>query len=215
MCLNQDGRLCCSYVIRCGESGRAVGYDGVVAGSPGVPQLAGPSHILPHDETSIATIETTATNDHLASADLHRQMSASSVATSPTSTQQQPRPVPHMEDESSDLHNQVSGTVVGDNMSAPSSNPPPKLTVSQLVGTNVNKQSLVVPTSMSETSNVGSPGKTTASRLRSREGTPATAEQRQTTRVADPSAVSAEKVMFVSDGTEPNSSNKTYGGDAG
>lgn len=33
VCLDQDGRLCCSYVIRCGDAGRAVGYDGLVAGA--------------------------------------------------------------------------------------------------------------------------------------------------------------------------------------
>lgn len=41
VCLDQDGHLCCSFIVRCGDAGRAVGYDGVVAGTPGVPQLPG------------------------------------------------------------------------------------------------------------------------------------------------------------------------------
>lgn len=41
MCCHQDGRLCCSFDFRCGDVGRAVGYDGVVAGT-GLPQLQDP-----------------------------------------------------------------------------------------------------------------------------------------------------------------------------
>lgn len=41
VCCRQDGRLCCSFDFRCGDVGRAVGYDGVVGGT-GLPELQDP-----------------------------------------------------------------------------------------------------------------------------------------------------------------------------
>lgn len=43
MCCHQDGRLCCSFDFRCGDVGRPVGYDGVVAGA-GLSQLQTAAH---------------------------------------------------------------------------------------------------------------------------------------------------------------------------
>lgn len=206
VCLNQDGRLCCSYVIRCGDAGHTVGYDGVVAGSANLPQLPNHTDILPSDATSVATIPTISSDSN----NNYQKTSSTPVAVSSSQQQQPQSKFPHMEDDSPELHNQVLATASVDTI-IPSSKPfvnQSKNKNSRLVTTNTTKQQ-PLSTSTFDSANVGSSNQTSTTSSTS------PAEQNKATRVVNFSAVSAEKIMFVSDGTEQNISNKTYSGDAG
>lgn len=61
VCCHQDGRLCCSFVIRCDDTGRTIGYDGMVAGTSGVPELPSPESVLQPASTAVAVTSTSST----------------------------------------------------------------------------------------------------------------------------------------------------------
>lgn len=93
MCCHQDGRLCCSFDFRCGDDGRAVGYDGVVGGT-GLPELQDPvlqrvptiADPVPAAAAIIAGTGSPARSISESSTSLHRRTTtADPVAPPPTS----------------------------------------------------------------------------------------------------------------------------------
>lgn len=81
MCCHQDGRLCCSYVIRCGDTERAVGFDGVVAGTAGLPELPALDSLIQPSPAAVAVTSSSAASSDLRPHSYSRSSTQSSPAT--------------------------------------------------------------------------------------------------------------------------------------